>query len=234
MTEHTRRTVLEAAGASLLGSTLAGTATAAEPVKTGVSLLEVHVSFDFEDVDDLHTVAADRPVAYGIDPEQGTLEILTMSDRERRALKGTDRLVNFGEIRPSRGSIGGRSIEELPLRTGRGEMDGTYVRSPEGYGLPSFDIDMVPTRALGARRRIKPPADVSVDIRRADDRFVELELPHREIAVEKRIVRDEPADVDPVLDLEPGKVVERTEEEVGIVPYLTVAYHPDLDVVERR
>lgn len=233
MTNHTRRTILEAAGASLLGSTLTGTAIAAEPANTDASLLEAHLSFDLGNVDGLHTVATDRPVEYGIDPEQGTLEILTVSDRERRALKQADRLVNFEEISPARDSIGGEPVEELSLRTGQGGVDGTFVPSPDGYVVPSFDVDLDPTKTLDVRERVQPPADVSVDVRRAGNRFVEFELPGRDVTVAKRIVSDEPADVDSQLDLEPGRVVDRTEEAVAAVPYLTVAYHPDLDVVER-
>lgn len=224
---------MKSAGASLLGSTVAGFASATDPENTGVSLLEVLLSFEFHDDENLHVVTTDRPAKYVIDPEEEVLKVLTVEERERQALVSSDSVVHFRNVSPNPNAIGNETINELFLRTSTGFRDVAHAFTPEGYDLPTFALRLDPSRDLEPQERVEPPSDVAIESRKRQDGFGDLRLPSRNITMQKRIVHDEPAENDDNMPLGPTSRVERKQEEVEVDPYLTVAYHPDLDVVEK-
>lgn len=225
MTQHSRRTILKTAGASLLGTTLSGTASATSPGNSGINLLEASLSFEVPGEDNLDMTSEDRPPKYAIDTDDASIRFLSVNSQEERALKSSENIVNFQTISANSGSIGGDTINNLYLRNGQSAASSISIPSTDGYDIPVFNIDM---KDKGV---VKPQTALGSSRREVANGFTEIELPRQTVTTTKRVVTDERANIESELNLEAGRVVERKEEQIEVKPYLTVAYHPNLDVI---
>jgi hypothetical protein len=225
MTGFNRRTLMKAAGASLLGHTLTGTVSAADLDNTGVPLLETSLSFEFGDVENLDRNLTNRPSKYAINPEQETLDTRTVSDEEMESLMTGDRLVNFQGIKSNVDSIGGTSVNSLVQRDVTNEMRNTYVYTGDGYDMPFIDINW------NARTSSELLSSDSVQDVSVEDGFTRLRLASQKVEVRKKIVHDKLVEDDSLPEWKRSKVIKRPTVNVEVDPCLTIAFHPNLDIV---
>lgn len=225
MIELNRRAFTKSAGASLLGLTVTGSANASNPVNSGVPLLEVWPSFTFGDVENLEETHSDGPVKYRIDPEQGIMNLQSVSDDEAEAVTMGNRLVNFRGIQSDVDSIGGVTLNAL-FRQGKiGKTRSTYVSAVDGYKMPEIEINWNGT----AHSQLLTSNEIR-DVR-VEDGFFRLRLPSQKIKVQQKIVGDELVDDNNIPERKRSVVIDRPTTNVEVNPYLTVAFHPNLDVV---
>lgn len=217
---------MKATGASLLGVTVTGTVSGAKPDNAGVPLLEAHLSFDFGDVDDLDQNLSNGPSKYAIDPNQGVLDVWTVTDEEADALKTGNRLVNFRGIKSNVDSIGGVTVNSLFQRDNTNEIRNVYTYTEGGYDMPKLDIDW---NAESVSQLLTSDQIQEVDVK---DEFMQLRLPSQEVEVRKRIVREELVQDDSLPKWKRSRVIDRPKVSTEVNPYLTVAFYPKLDVVD--
>lgn len=225
MTEFNRRTIVKAAGASLLGATITGTTSGKSPSNAGVSLLEVWLSFDFRNEKNIELSRSNGPSKYGIDPEEGVLDVRTVRDEEANVLGTKERVVNFHGIKSDIESIGGETVNTLFLRDSIEATRTIYTYSEEGYDMPSFDVNW---NATALSQLLS--ADEIQD-REVTDDFMEVRLSSQEVTIQKKIVRDELVEDDDVPEWQRSKKIDYLKVAVEVDPYLTIAFHPDLNIV---
>jgi hypothetical protein len=225
MTELDRRTFTKFAGASLLGLTVSGSANANNPDNTGVPLLEAWPSFRFGDVENLEETHSDGPVKYTINAEEEVLNLRAVTNDEAKAATTGERLVNFRGIRSDVDSIGGVTLNALFCQDEIGKTRSTYVSAVGGYRMPEIDINW-----NGNERSQLLTSDKIRDVK-AKNGFFRLRLPSQEVEVQQKIVGDELVDDDSIPERKRSVVIDRPTTNVEVNPYLTVAFHPSLDVV---
>lgn len=225
MSELNRRSFTKAASASLLGLTVTGTASADKPDNTDVHLLEVWPSFSIGDVENLEMFHSDSPTKYAIAPDEGRMEVRTVTEEEANAITTADRLTNFRGIRSGIDSIGGVTLDRLYLEDGTGELQNTYTIAVDGYEMPEFDVKAEgnPLAQLLSSDRVK---EVS-----GEKGFHRVRLPSQEVEVKRKIVKDQKVEKEEIPEWKLSAVIERPTVNVEIDPYLTVAFHPNLDIV---
>lgn len=225
MTDFNRRTVLKSAGTSLLGLTVTNTASAKKPDNRGVHLLEVWPSFTFGDIENLEKLHSDGPLKYTIAPNQGTMQLQTVSKDEAKAAKTADRLTNFQGIQSGIDSIGGVTLNKLFLQGDIGETRSTFVSAVDGYEMPELDVN-----SNGNPLSQLLSAD-QVEKVEGKNGFHRVRLPSQQVKVKQKIVKDELVDDDSIPEWQRSVVIERPTATVEVDPYLTVAFHSNLDVV---
>ena len=226
MTSLNRRALLEATGVSLLGLSFTGTASAAPPVNEGVTLLEASLTVDVGNVADLDLTHSDRPLKYALDPTRGELHVRDVSTREARALERGVRLVNFRGISANADSIGGHTVTSLRQQEAETEAPGTSITAVDGYEMPAIEIDWEAGSSLGAL------ASPHVREVRVEDGFLHVRLPRQSVDLRKKIVHDRLATDERLPAWKRSKVIERPTATVAVRPFLTVAIHRNLDVVD--
>jgi hypothetical protein len=225
MTRVNRRTLVKAAGASLLGHTVTGTVSATDPDNAGVSLLEAGLSFGFGDVENLDRKHSDYPSKYAIDTEQGVMDVRTVTREERDALVTSKRLVNFRGIESNVDSIGDEKVNALFQRNTANRMGETYVYAKDGYDMPAIDIDW------NGRNSSELLSSDQTKVISVKDGFTRLRLQSQKVKVRKKIVQDKLVENDSLPEWKRSKVVERPIVNAEVDPYLTVAFHPNLNIV---
>lgn len=216
---------MKAAGASLLGHTVTGTVSGADPDNAGVSLLEAHLSFSFGDVENLDWNHSDRPIKYSIDPRQGALDVRTVTDEETDALMAGDRLISFRGIESNVNSIGGVNVNSLPQRDATNETRNTYVYTEDGYDMPVIDINW------NAETSFELLSSDRIENLSIGNEFTRLRLPSQKVKVRKKIVRDKLVEDDTLPKWKRSRIIDRPTVSVEVDSYLTVAFHPNLDIV---
>lgn len=225
MDELNRRTFTKAAGASLFGTTATGIAAAAEPVNKGVSLLEVRLTFDFGDAENLDFDRRNRPVKYALDANSRKLQVLTAPEDEKQVFETSDRVIDFGRVKGDVSEIGGTTVQMLNARSPDAESDGIYVYSETGYEVPELNVDWT---ATAPGKLLQSSAIESIS---PNGEFFDLMLPTTEVEVGTKVVHDERVDSEDVPEWRLGKKVEFSTKTVEADPVLTVAFHRGLDVV---
>lgn len=217
---------MKASGTSLFGLTVTGTVSGTNPKNTGVTLLEVRPSFDFGSVENLDRRVADGPSKYGINSDQNTLHVRTISDDEATALTTGHRLINFQGIMSNVDSFGDTTLNVLFQRNSEAETRSAYVYAETGYDLPSIDINW------DARPDSQFLASDQIEDIRGEEGFLSLRLPSQQVEVRKRIVREELVEDDSLPEWKRSKVIERPRATIEVDPYLQVTLHRNLKIVE--
>lgn len=222
MKEINRRTFTKAASASLFGVTATGISTAAEPVNEDVSLLEVALSFDFGNAENIDFNRCNRPVKYTLDTNAGKLQVRTASENEKETFRSNSRVVHFLGAKGDVEKIGGVTVQDLDARS---LETGVYARTESGYDVPELEINWEATT----------PGELlqSSDIQQIshNGEFFDLSLPTTEVDVKTKVVHDEPVDREDIPEWRRGKKTEFSTKTIEVEPYLTVAFHRGLDVV---
>lgn len=225
MEELNRRTFTKAAGASLFGMTMTGISAAAEPVNEDVSLLEVGLTFDFGDTENLDFDRRNRPVKYALDTNSKKLQVLTAPEEEKRIFETSDQVVDFQGAKGDVQKIGGTTVQMLNARPTDTESYGTYTYSESGYEVPELNIDWT---ATSPDKLLQSSAIESIS---PNGEFFDLALPTTEIEVATKVVHDERVSHDDITEWRRGKKIEFSTKMVEVDPTLTVAFHRGLDVV---
>lgn len=235
MTRHNRRTILKASGTALLGAPLAGTASGRAPTNESVDLLEARVEFDFSGLTHVRDVHSDRPVKYALDTDDGVLEPRAVTDAEENLLAESDRIVHFLGLEKGDGPIGGTRITALPGKPDSEPLGYTYVQS-SGYELPEIDVNWTPQ----APSDLLSAPDVSfadAGVADVDNGVRAFQLPAQSVDVPTVEVSDELVETgavpDDLPDWKRARKKRRVTEVVTVSPVLKVAFHPNIDVVER-
>lgn len=225
MKDIKRRTFTKAAGASLLGVTTTGLSTAAEPTNEAVSFLELYLNFDFGTVKNLRANQRDSPIKYALGTTHHRLQVLTAPEDEKQAFKDSSRVVDFRGAESGVSKVGGIKVHNLNRRIGEDGVNGLYVFSESGYEVPELEINW---NATSPGALLKSPGIQEITHNGA---FFELTLPTTEIEVPTKIVHDERVDREDIPEWRRAKKTTFSTETVQAKPYLTAAYHQEVDVV---